>query len=191
MTVLRAANIPNAICVLRMLLVIPTVSVLMAGRFGTALLLVFIAGLSDGLDGFLAKNMGWCSRLGGLLDPLADKLLIVSLFITLAMLGLVPVWLAWVVIGRDIIIVSGGLAYNTLIGPVQPEPSRASKLNTLAQLVCVVGVITAEAFILPLDPLVTVAGAAVLVTSAVSGIDYVIRWSAKAISARADSTAAR
>lgn len=180
---MRPAHIPNAICVARILLVLPTVAALLAGRYGLALLLVFVAGLSDALDGYLAKRFEWRSRLGGLLDPLADKLLLVSLFVTLAVLGLLPTWLAAVVIGRDLVIVAGGLAYNFLIGPVQPEPSAASKLNTLAQLSCIVGVLAREALGLPLTGLVTAAGAAVLVTSVVSGLDYVIRWGGKAIAA--------
>lgn len=182
---LRPSQIPNAICVLRILLVLPTVGALLTGRFALALLLVFAAGFSDALDGYLAKRFNWRSRIGGLLDPLADKLLLVSLFVTLAVLGLIPEWLAGVVIGRDLIIVAGGLIYNFTIGPVQPEPSQASKLNTLAQLACIVGVLAREASALPLTPLVTAAGAAVLVTSVVSGLDYVIRWSAKARHARA------
>jgi len=181
---LKASSIPNAICVLRILLVAPTALALLAGRFEVALLLVFIAGFSDALDGFLAKRFGWRSRLGGLLDPLADKLLLVTLFLVLAVCGLLPGWLAGVVIGRDLVIVSGGVAYNSLVGPLQPEPSRVSKLNTLAQLSCIVGVLARETLQWPLlEPVITAAGAAVLVTSVVSGLDYVIRWGTKAINA--------
>jgi cardiolipin synthase len=182
---LKPADIPNAICVLRILLVAPTVWALLERRFALALLLVFVAGFSDALDGYLAKKFDWRSRLGGLLDPLADKLLLVSLFVVLALLGLIPAWLASVVIGRDVVIVTGGVTYNFLIGPVVPEPSRASKLNTLAQLLCIVSVLVQRALQWPMEPLITAAGAGVLVTSVVSGLDYVIRWSAKAISADA------
>lgn len=177
---LGPADIPNAICVLRIAMVGPAVWALFLGRFDVALALVVAAGLSDALDGFLAKRYGWRSRLGGLLDPLADKLLLVSLFVALAILGLLPAWLAAVVIGRDVVIVSGAVAYTLLVGPVQPEPSRVSKLNTLAQLACVAGVLVVEALAWPFGPAVTAAGAAVLVTSVVSGLDYVIRWSGRA-----------
>jgi cardiolipin synthase len=182
---LRPSDIPNAICVLRILLVAPTVWALLDGRFGFALFLVFLAGFSDALDGFLAKRFDWRSRLGGILDPLADKLLLVSLFVALALLGVIPTWLAGVVIGRDAVILSGGIAYNFVVRPVQPEPSRASKLNTLTQLICVVSVIAKEVWRWPAEPVITAAGAAVLVTSVVSGLDYVIRWGARAIDARA------
>lgn len=181
---LKPADIPNAICVLRMLLVAPAVWALATGRFGLALVLVCVAGLSDGLDGWLAKRFDWRSRLGGLLDPLADKLLLVSLFITLAVLDRLPAWLAAVVIGRDLVIVSGAVAYTMLVGPVQPEPSRASKLNTLAQLACIAGVLLPAALGTEPGLVVTLAGAAVLVTSVVSGLDYVLRWGSRALGSR-------
>lgn len=181
----KRSDIPNAICMLRIVMVAPTVWALLEGRFAMALALVFAAGFSDGLDGYLAKRFNWRTRLGGILDPMADKLLLVSLFLTLAWLGFIPAWLAAVVIGRDLVIVAGGLSYNFLIGPVQPEPSRVSKLNTLAQLLCVVGVLVQRAFAWPLDPAVTLTGAAVLVTCVVSGLDYVVRWTIKAANAGA------
>ena len=181
---LRAADIPNAICILRILLVAPTVLALLGGRYPLALTLVCIAGFSDALDGYLAKRFDWRSRLGGLLDPLADKLLLVSLFVALAWLGHIPAWLAGVVIGRDAVIVTGGLSFNFLVGPVQPEPSRPRKLNTLAPLVCIAPLLAGPLTAWPLAGAVTATGAFVLVTSVVSGLDYVIRWSTRALAAR-------
>lgn len=177
---LRASHIPNLICVLRILLVAPIVLNLLAGDFLVALVLIIVAGFSDGLDGFLAKRFDWRTRLGGLLDPLADKLLIMSVFITLTYIGLTPVWLAAVVILRDVVIVSGATAYNALIGQVRPEPSHISKLNTACQLLYLFAVISQPAFDWPLSNVIMIAGAGVLFTSVVSGLDYVIRWSAKA-----------
>lgn len=181
---LSAAQIPNVICVLRMLLVWPIVDALLAGRYALALFLVAVAGISDGLDGYLAKRFDWRSRIGGLLDPLADKLLLVSTFVTLAYTSLAPMWLAAVVVIRDIVIVTGGLIYQAVVAPVRPEPSRASKLNTAAQLIFVCAVIANRGFGLPPADFLIPSGAAVLVTSTVSGIDYVVRWSGKAIRAR-------
>lgn len=177
---IRPAQIPNLICVLRIALVWPIVSALVNGRFVMALVLVAVAGFSDGLDGYLAKRFDWRSRLGGLLDPLADKLLLVSTFVALGWLGLVPVWLTAVVILRDFIIVSGGLVYQAVVGPVEPEPSRVSKLNTGAQLLFVFAVIANHGFDTPPAEFILVAGATVLVTATVSGLDYVVRWSGKA-----------
>jgi cardiolipin synthase len=180
---LKASHIPNIICVVRIVLVWPIIQCLLSGRFMLALILIFVAGISDGLDGYLAKNFDWRTRLGGILDPLADKILLVSVILTLTYLGLSPVWLAVVVIGRDLIIVTGGVVYNFLIGPVEPNPSRISKLNTGIQLVYMLFVISRQAFGWPPEIGVLIMGAGVLFTSAISGLDYVVRWSAKAINA--------
>jgi len=176
----RASHIPNSICVMRMLLVIPIVISLRSEAFPLALVLIFIAGLSDGLDGYLAKRFDWRTRLGGLLDPLADKLLLVTVILTLTFMNLTPIWLACVVIGRDLIIVIGAILYNYLIGPVAPQPSVISKINTICQLLYIIFVIAHQASGWPPEIGILLAGAAVFVTSLISGLDYVIRWSAKA-----------
>ncbi|NOR20565.1 MAG: hypothetical protein GQ538_10815, partial [Xanthomonadales bacterium] len=116
MQVFRLAYLPNVVCVVRIGLVVPIMWFLVGAEYESALLLIIIAGFSDWVDGFLARRFGWESRIGGLLDPLADKLLFVSVFAALTWNGLVPLWLFAVVIGRDIIIVSGAFAYEFLIG---------------------------------------------------------------------------
>lgn len=172
--------IPNAISLMRIVLVAPILALLVEGEFGWALLLFWVAGLSDGLDGYLANRFGWQSRLGALLDPVADKLLVAGLFITLAFTGLIPVWLAAVVIARDIVIVSGATAYNFLIRPVEGEPTHISKLNTVIQILFLLAVISRAGFDWPADITVTVLGAATFVTAVVSGMDYVLQWSVRA-----------
>ena len=107
-------DIPNLISILRILLVIPVIAALMDHQFGLAMVLFAIAGISDALDGFLAKHYHWESRLGSILDPLADKLLLVASFATLTWLGFLPSWLLWLVLGRDIMIVFGVLSYHYL-----------------------------------------------------------------------------
>ena len=104
-------DIPNLITLLRMILVLPIIWLLAHGYFVESLYLFALAGMSDGLDGFLAKRMGWQSRLGSILDPLADKMLLVSTTIMLAWVGLIPLWLVGVIVLRDLLIVVGG---NTL-----------------------------------------------------------------------------
>lgn len=180
----QAAHIPNLICVVRIILVWPIVIALLDGRYALALGLILVAGASDGLDGFLAKRFNWQSRLGGLLDPLADKLLLVSVFVALSMTGLVPLWLTAVVIIRDLVIVSGGVMYQWLVEPVQPEPSVASKINTGIQLLYVLAVISHRTSGMPPPEFLTISGAAVFVTSTVSGLNYVVRWSGRAIRLR-------
>jgi cardiolipin synthase len=177
---LKLSQIPNGICVLRILMVFPIVYFLLADEWRWALAFIFLAAFSDGLDGFLAKRFDWRTRLGGLLDPFADKLLITSVYVTLTYLGHSPVWLALVVIGRDVVIVSGAVAFNFLVDRVRPEPSKISKLNTAFQLTYLMLLISRLAFDWPQAISITVLGAGVLVTSVVSGIDYVVRWSQRA-----------
>ena len=126
--------LPNAICILRMLLTIPLVISIVEQRFAAALVLIVIAGLSDGLDGFLAKRFDWRTRIGGLLDPAADKLLLVSTFLALAHVGAMPRSVVAIVVGRDLVIVGGAVCYQMFIAPVTGEPALISKLNTACQL---------------------------------------------------------
>jgi len=172
--------LPNAISVLRILLVVPIAWMISTSNYTGALYLFFVAGLSDGLDGFLAKTFSWQSRLGALLDPVADKLLLVVSFVALATGGLVPLWLAVLVVARDAIIVGGATAYHFLIKPVDGEPTMVSKINTAVELAFVLTVLFAEASQRSLQGLTIALGAAVMVTVVVSGIDYVWSWSVKA-----------
>jgi cardiolipin synthase len=165
---------------MRIALVAPILILLLDGQFGWALLLFCVAGFSDGLDGYLAMRFGWSTRLGGLLDPTADKLLVTGLFVTLAWIGLIPVWLAVIVILRDVVIVAGAIAYNFIVKPVPGEPSRISKLNTALQMLFVVFVLSNAGFDWPDKITITVLGASILVTVVISGVDYVLSWSHRA-----------
>ena len=108
---MKPRHIPNAICVVRIILVVPIVRYLLEERYGLALVLILVAGLSDALDGYLARRFDWRTRLGGLLDPAADKLLMFSVFVTLTWMGWVPIWFTVVVVARDVMIVVGTLVY--------------------------------------------------------------------------------
>lgn len=169
--------LPNAICVFRILLVVPVLASLLAERYVLAFVLVGVAGASDALDGFLAKTFDWRTRLGGLLDPAADKLLVMSVFVTLTWLGHVPLGLAVIVVLRDLVILGGVAAYRWLIGPVDGRPTAISKLNTACQLAFVLFTLTAAAFAWPPPISLTVLGAAVVFTSLTSGMNYVLVWS--------------
>jgi len=172
--------LPNAISLLRIALVAPILMLILNGRFGWALALFALAGFSDGVDGYLAKRFDWHTRLGALLDPIADKLLVAGTFITLAYTQDIPVWLASVVILRDVIIVAGATAYNFLVRPVEGEPTRISKLNTALQLLFLLFVLSRAGFGWPEEITITVLGAAVLITVVISGVDYVWSWSRRA-----------
>jgi cardiolipin synthase len=176
----KREDIPNLISILRIFLSIPVVWMLLEQRFDIALMLFAIAGVSDGLDGFLAKHYGWQSRLGGLLDPLADKVLLVSSYLSLAVLGLIPVWLMVLVILRDLVIVTGALIYNFQIRELEAEPSLISKFNTLAQILLVLVVVVDQGMVaLPVGMIV---GMVWLVgfTTVASGVNYVWVWSRRA-----------
>jgi cardiolipin synthase (CMP-forming) len=172
--------VPNAISGVRMLLVLPLVWLIVANRYVEALVVLVVAGFSDGLDGYLAKRFDWRTRLGGLLDPAADKLLLASAFVALSYVGLVPVALTVVVIARDVVIVIGAICYQLLIAPVEGQPALVSKLNTACQLSMVLFALTNAAFGWPAPVALVLLGAAVVFTSVVSGLTYVLRWSARA-----------
>jgi cardiolipin synthase len=164
-----------------MVLVIPIAWCIGAERLSDALVLCAIAAFSDALDGYLAKRFGWTSELGKMLDPLADKLLLVTLFITLAIVGWVPAWLALTAVSRDLVIAFGAIAYRHWFGAVDGRPTVISKINTALQLFYVLAVIGARGFSLPPVAVVTGLGAAVFVTTVVSGIDYVSRYWRRAL----------
>ncbi len=178
---MKLATVPNLICVLRMALTVPIVLLLAEGRFGYTLALFVLAAASDALDGYLAKTFGWTSDVGKWLDPLADKLLLVSVFITLACIGLVPVWLAAVAVARDVVIGVGAAVYKWLFGPLEGRPTVPSKINTLVQLLFVIAVVWRAAFPVFPEWVITALGALVLVTTVVSGVDYVQIYSRKAV----------
>lgn len=180
--------LPNAISMLRIVLVAPILWCIVAGQYAWALALFVFAGFSDGVDGYLAKRYDWHSRLGALLDPIADKLLVAGVFVTLVVAGLLPVWLAGIVILRDVVIVGGATAYNFLIRPVEGEPTRISKLNTAFELVLLLFVLSRAAFGWPPQVTITVLGAAVLVTVVISGIDYVWSWTQRARAGKSGET---
>jgi cardiolipin synthase len=176
----KARDIPNVITAFRFLLVAPVVILLLQERFTAALIVFGVAGFSDGLDGFLAKRYNWRSRLGGIMDPLADKLLLVSSFVTLGWLGLIPAWLVLLVILRDLVIVAGAAFYHLRIEQFEAEPSIASKLNTATQILLVLTVLFSFGIQALPAALMDALLYAVLATTIWSGFDYVWTWGRRA-----------
>ncbi len=169
-------DIPNWITLFRIALIPPTLWLMATGEFLWALLFFLIAGLSDGLDGLLARQFSWHSRLGSILDPIADKLLLVSSTITLAWIGLIPLWLVAAIVARDLLIVGGALIYHTRIHEYEMEPTIVSKINTFSQIIYVLSVVLQQVFGL-LDPKMLEMGAyIVLTTTLISGADYIWTW---------------
>jgi cardiolipin synthase (CMP-forming) len=176
---MKPRDIPNLITVFRFLLVPPLVWLLLNDRFAAALAVFVVAGFSDALDGYLAKRFQWSSHVGALLDPLADKLLLIASFVALGWLGWIPLWLVALVCARDLVIVTGAISYHFLIEHLTADPSLISKLNTLAQILLVLAVMVNHIYTLPalwMDVFIY----SVFVSTLWSGLDYVWTWSRKA-----------
>lgn len=171
MSVLR--HLPNAICVLRIALTVPAVLAIGGGAYGEALGWFTVAALSDGLDGYLAKRNHWTSDLGRFLDPLADKLLLVAVFLACAWNGLVPAWLAAAAIARDLMIGGGALIYRLWFGPVNGHPIALSKVNTALQIAVVVAALLAAATGWPWPWLQQALAIAMLAMTVASGAAYI------------------
>ncbi len=172
-------HLPNLITAMRMALVWPVFWLISRGDFALALLLAAFAGISDAVDGWLAKHFGWQSRLGGLLDPLADKLLLLAGFSALTAIAAVPVWMFVLVIGRDVVIVCGAIAYHNLIGPFDAQPTRLSKLTTVVQIAFVLVELLRLAWVPQLPGRTLLLALTALLTLA-SGLNYVLVWSRRA-----------
>ncbi|MHB1780851.1 CDP-alcohol phosphatidyltransferase family protein [Acidithiobacillus sp.] len=155
----RLQHLPNMITLLRMAFVPLLILVLKDHHYIEALWVFMIAGISDGLD-----------------DPLADKILLVSAYVMLALLALVPFWLVLVVTFRDALIVGGYLVYTSLYGPVSMRPSRVSKFNTFTQILLVVFLLTERAFGFHVAHIQAALVFMVLVTTIASGGHYLWTW---------------
>jgi len=173
-------QLPNIITGTRMLLVLPLVWSLSDGDYVLALGIALVAGASDAFDGWLAKHFGWQTRIGSLLDPVADKMLFVASFVGLWLAGASPGWLTLLVIARDVVIVSGAIIYNALLGPIEGDPTMLSKATTAAQIALVLALLIGLAW-RPLPSAASLAGIWVVAAlTLASGIDYVVRWSLRA-----------
>nr|WP_269749998.1 CDP-alcohol phosphatidyltransferase family protein [Pseudomarimonas arenosa] len=150
------------------------------GEFGQAAGWLLAAVFSDLLDGYLARRFRWQSELGGMLDPLADKLLMGLCFIGLTLAEQVPLWLLVFVLARDVVIVTGALAYRFLIGPFAAEPRWLGKSSTLVQSSFVLVTVFALGWNWPLSPWLDYAVWTVAAAALLSGADYVWHWSWRA-----------
>lgn len=174
-------HLPNLLTLLRITLVPLLALRILQHDYDAALTIALVAAITDALDGLLARRFGWQSRLGGILDPLADKAMLVVSFVTLAMIGAIPAWLAVLVIVRDLVIVLGATGYHYLIGPFDAEPSRLSKATTLLQILLVLRVLLRLSGVWPATGFVeTALIAATTLLSVASGLHYVVRWGSKA-----------
>jgi len=178
-------HLPNIICLLRIALIWPIVEGLLGRHFERTLLLFVVAAVSDGVDGYLAKTYGWQSRLGKLLDPLADKLLLVSVFLVLTWIGLTPRWLVVAAVARDVMIGLGAILFRVAWGPLHGRPIFSSKLNTLLQLLYVSVVILHGAIGQPPQTVIDALAVLTLLTVLVSGFAYLREFTSRALQAAA------
>ena len=176
---MKKRDIPNVISILRIVLVVPLAYFLWSQNYLTALILFLIGGLSDGLDGFLARRYKWETELGVILDPMGDKLMMLTAYLLLGWHNLLAWWLVGLVIFRDLIIVSGTLLYRHFIGEAKLKPLFISKLNTVFQIVLV--------FLIMLSQVITIKQIIVdsvlwlvVVTTLMSGYAYIDEWGKRA-----------
>jgi cardiolipin synthase (CMP-forming) len=169
-------NLPNLITIARILLVPVIVWAIGSGEMLFAFLLFLAAGISDAVDGFLAKRFGMTSEFGAYLDPLADKALIVSIYLSLGINGAIPRWLVILVVSRDILIV-GGIMLSWVMGsPLKIKPLLVSKLNTVAQIMFACVVLGSLGFDIQVDTLKLVLMGLVAALTLLSVAAYVAEW---------------
>jgi cardiolipin synthase len=170
-------TVANMITILRFVLVPAVVHCLLSGQWQLAFAGFLIAGISDGVDGFVARHFNQRSKLGGYLDPMADKLLLVSVFVVLGYMGELPLWLVIAAVSRDALIVLAVLLATVMGNPVEMKPLMVSKANTAVQIVLAAVVLAELAFAAdfgPVRPALIVLSALLTVASAGA---YLVGWS--------------
>ena len=174
-------HLPNIICLCRIALIWPIIDGLHGGAYERALLLFGVAAASDGLDGWLAKRFGWTSSTGIWLDPLADKLLLVSVFLVLTWLGQVPRYLAVAAVGRDVLIVMGAVIYRVAWGPLRGRPVLSSKINTVLQIAYILLVVIHAQWAQPPATVLQALAALTFLTVVYSGVSYLRIFALRAL----------
>jgi cardiolipin synthase (CMP-forming) len=169
-------NIPNLLTLLRILLVPVVVWAISQGQMGIALAAFVIAGITDAVDGYIAKRFNQQTEIGAYLDPLADKTLIVSIYVSLAIFGFIPPWVAILVVSRDIMIV-GAVVLSTLVEkPLTIHPLMVSKANTAAQIVFAALVLASKGLKIDLDWAIFVVMWTVAALTLASAAAYLVAW---------------
>lgn len=171
-----AGNIPNLITLARIFAVPLLVWLIIHDSMAAAFWVFVIAGVSDALDGFIAKRFGCVTTLGSYLDPVADKALLVSAYVTLGHAGHIPVWLVILVVFRDVLIIGGTVLFHTLDRPVEMRPLLVSKLNTLLQILLIAVLLGNLGVGVPHFGALPALAYLVGVTTVLSGLAYMARW---------------
>jgi cardiolipin synthase len=177
--------LPNAITVARAVLIPAIAWALVTQDYDLALLLFVLCALGDLIDGWLARAFDVRTRFGAIADPLADKLTMLTVTLLLAWMGWLPWWFALLVVTRDVVIVSGAVAYHLHVGHVEMAPTRLSKLNTALEFLFLTGVLAMAAGVLEEGAWWRVLLWCTTGTIVLSGAQYVLLWSRKAARERA------
>lgn len=165
-------GIPNILTIMRMLMSLPIMYFIFKQHIIIALYIFILAGLSDAVDGFIARRYNCMSYLGAILDPIADKILMTVIFFSLAYLHIIDVYLAIIVIFRDFFIISGVLLQKFFIGHISIKPTFLSKLNTVLQLVFIFLVLVTASNIIYLPTLILILKYLVVITTISSFFSY-------------------
>ena len=168
--------LPNLITIFRILLVPVVVWLIIGGSHGWAFVIFLIAGVTDSIDGFLARHYHWKTELGAYLDPIADKLLLVAIYVTLGLLSHLPAWLVIAVVSRDVLIVGAVILSWMLDRAVAMQPSQISKANTAGQIGLAGLVLAQLGFVQGLAPYVVPMTWIVGILTVVSAGVYLARW---------------
>jgi len=169
-------NFPNALSLGRLLSVPVIVWLLLVEAYMPAFLIFVLAGLSDAVDGYVAKHFAQHTEIGRFLDPIADKTLLVAIYITLGHQEILPVWLVILVVSRDLLIVGGALLAYTMSQTLRPTPLLISKVNTALQIALAATVLGDIAFDVGAGAVVMVLVYAVAASTILSGAQYVGNW---------------
>lgn len=175
--------LPNALSIIRIILTVPIVIALLKEQYLLTLMLFLFAGITDALDGWIAKQFSFQSRLGSILDPMADKILLASTFLGLYWVGILPLWLLLLIFVRDIIIVAGALGY--FLGEMNEsnellEPTLISKFNTVLQIALILFLLVMQIYI-ELNTFKDMLYIVIATSTGLSGADYMWLWIKKFI----------
>ncbi len=169
-------TIPNIITVFRLVIIPYLIVMILQEEWVTAFALFAIAGISDGVDGYIARRFDMRSEFGAVIDPLADKALLVSIYITLAIVGQIPAWLAIIVVSRDIMIVMAFMVSWVMAQPMAVKPMFVSKANTALQIVFAAVVLGALAFDLDIRWFVDLFMILIVALTIITAAAYLVRW---------------
>jgi len=169
-------NVPNIITLLRIAATPFAVWMILEGYLMWAFWVFVIAGISDAVDGFIAKRFNMETELGKFLDPLADKALLVSVYVSLGIEGLIPNWLVILVVFRDVFIVGGALLFETMTHSLTMQPLMVSKVNTTLQIVLAAAVMANAGYGIELDGGLDALVVATALATVLSGLSYAVVW---------------